>query len=47
MTYDESEEVKRMAQQYAFQTRLIPMKNTHHATMNELVIGKELSWLDN
>lgn len=47
MTYDESEEVKLMAQKYAFQTRLIPMKNTHHATMNELVIGKDLSWLDN
>ncbi len=26
--------------------RLIPMKNTHHATMEELVIGKNLSWMD-
>ena len=26
--------------------RLIPMTNTHHATMEELVIGKDLSWMD-
>ena len=24
----------------------IPMTNTHHATMEELVIGKNLSWMD-
>jgi DNA adenine methylase len=26
--------------------RLIPMTNTHHATMEELVVGKDLSWMD-
>ena len=26
--------------------RLIPMTNIHHATMEELVIGKDLSWMD-
>ena len=26
--------------------RLIPMKNTHHAEMQELVIGRDLSWMD-
>lgn len=26
--------------------RLIPMNNTHYATMEELVIGKDLSWMD-
>ncbi len=46
MTYDEAEEVKEMARRHRFQMRLIPMKNTHHATMRELVIGRELSWLD-
>lgn len=46
MTYDESEEVKDMARRHRFQMRLIPMKNTHHATMRELVIGRDLSWLD-
>ncbi|XFA74057.1 DNA adenine methylase [Thermosynechococcaceae cyanobacterium Okahandja] len=46
ITYDETEEVKEMACRHGFQMRLIPMKNTHHATMKELVIGRELSWLD-
>lgn len=26
--------------------KLIPMTNTHHATMLELVIGKDLSWME-
>ncbi len=46
MTYDNSDEVKAMAGTHGFQMRLIPMNNTHHATMQELVIGKNLSWLD-
>ncbi|MFH0938596.1 MAG: DNA adenine methylase [Planctomycetota bacterium] len=46
MTYDNADEVKMMAKNYGFQMRLIPMKNTHHATMQELVIGKDLSWMD-
>jgi DNA adenine methylase len=35
-----------MARAHGFQMRLIPMTNTHHATMEELVIGKKLSWMD-
>lgn len=46
ITYDNAEEVKEMARRHGFQMRLIPMNNTHHATMNELVIGKDLSWMD-
>jgi len=46
MTYDNAEEVKSMARAHGFQMRLIPMTNTHHATMEELVIGKDLSWMD-
>jgi DNA adenine methylase len=46
MTYDEAEEVKEMARRHRFQMHLIPMKNTHHATMKELIIGRDLSWLD-
>lgn len=46
MTYDEAEEVKEMARRHGFQMRLIPMKNTHHATIRELVIGRDLSCLD-
>lgn len=46
ITYDDAEEVKEMARKHGFQMRLIPMKNTHHATMRELVIGRDLLWLD-
>ena len=46
MTYDEADEVKMLARRHGFQMRLIPMKNTHHTTMKELVIGRDLSWLD-
>ncbi|MFH1742436.1 MAG: DNA adenine methylase, partial [bacterium] len=46
MTYDHAEEVKEMAHRHGLQMRLIPMTNTHHATMKELVIGRDLSWMD-
>ncbi|MGQ9645472.1 MAG: DNA adenine methylase [Thermodesulfobacteriota bacterium] len=46
ITYDNAEEVKLMARAHRFQMRLIPMTNTHHATVEELVIGKNLSWMD-
>jgi len=46
ITYDNADEVKSMSRAHGFQMRLTPMKNTHHATMEELVIGKNLSWMD-
>lgn len=46
MTYDNAEEVKEMARNHRFEMRLVPMNNTHHATMEELVIGRDLSWMD-
>lgn len=46
ITYDNAEEVKTMARKHQFQMRLIPMTNTHHAIIEELIIGKDLSWMD-
>jgi DNA adenine methylase len=46
MTYNNAEEVKQMTRRHGFQMRLIPMTNTHHVTMEELVIGTNLSWMD-
>lgn len=46
MTYDNSEEVMKLALKYSLQAKPIPMKNTHHAEMTELVIGRDLSWMD-
>ena len=45
MTYDNADEVKELAKKYGFQAKPIPMKNTHHAAMTELVIGKDLEWM--
>lgn len=45
LTYDNSEDVICLAQKYGFEVRTIPMKNTHHEKIMELVIGKNLSWM--
>lgn len=46
MTYDNTADVRLMARRYHFDMRLVPMKNTHHANMAELLIGRDLSWLN-
>jgi DNA adenine methylase len=45
MTYDDAEEVRALAVKHRFETRLVAMSNTHHATMNELLIGRDLDWV--
>ena len=40
MTYDDSEDVMKMANDCKLATRSIAMKNTHHAKKSELLIGK-------
>jgi DNA adenine methylase len=47
MSYDNTVEVMDLAKSYGFETRAIAMKNTHHAKMTELLIGKDLSWIAN
>ena len=44
LTYDVSPEVLALAARSGFQTKLIAMKNTHHATLDELLIGHDLNW---
>jgi len=44
MTYDNAEEVIQLANRYGFMQKTISMKNTHHATMQELIIGHNLTW---
>ncbi len=45
MTYDNAEEVQRLATKFQFETCTVAMKNTHHAKMNELLIGRQLNWV--
>jgi DNA adenine methylase len=44
MTYDNAKDVQELADKYGFAARLVAMKNTHHAKMSELLIGRDLSW---
>ena len=46
MTYDNAEEVQALAERHGFQTKPVAMKNTHHAEMNELLIGRDLDWVE-
>ncbi len=45
MTYDDCVELRHMAVSYGFDYESIPMKNTHNARMNELLIARELDWV--
>ena len=45
MTYDHAPEVVALAKRHGFATHAIPMKNTHHAEMSELLIGRNLDWV--
>lgn len=44
MTYDNAPGVQKLAERHGFDTLPIPMKNTHHAEMTELLIGRDLEW---
>lgn len=46
MTYDNAEEVQLLAEKHGFQTKPVAMKNTHHAEMDELLIGRNLDWVE-
>ncbi|EFO78938.1 D12 class N6 adenine-specific DNA methyltransferase [Oscillochloris trichoides DG-6] len=46
MTYDQSPEIADLAAHHHLQTRLVAMKSTHHAQMRELLIGRDLAWLE-
>ena len=43
MTYDDAEGVREPATDSIFDMELVAMKNTHHAIMTELLIGRNLS----
>ncbi len=46
MTYDNADEVRALALRHGFTVRSVAMKNTHHAEMSELLIGRNLDWLE-
>lgn len=44
MTYSNDKDVKNLARKYHLAMKEIAMKNTHHAKMTELLIGRNLDW---
>jgi DNA adenine methylase len=46
MTYDKANEIEVLALRHEFVTRAIAMKNTHHAVLSELLVGRDLEWVD-
>ena len=44
MTYDNAEGAIYLANKYGFDFETVPMKNTYHAEMEELLIGRDLDW---
>lgn len=45
ITYDNASAVQTLASEQSFDTQPVAMKNTHHAKMTELLIGRELGWV--
>ncbi len=45
MTYDNNETISNLATYFGLDTQPVAMKNTHHAKLTELLIGRDLSWL--
>ena len=44
MTYDDADPIRNLAARFNFDVHSVPMKNTHHRVMRELLIGRNLDW---
>jgi len=44
LTYDDTQEIRFLAEKYRLNYRTIPMKTTHHLEKNEIIISDNFSW---
>ena len=44
LTYDDTAEIRQLADKYNLQYRTIPMKTTHHLEKNEIIISDNFTW---
>lgn len=44
ITYDDTEEVRNLADEFGYSYDRVAMKSTHHAKKNELLISRRLDW---
>ena len=45
LTYEDNAAIRELTARYGFDTQPVAMKNTHHAKMTELLIGRNLDWM--
>jgi DNA adenine methylase len=46
MSYEDAPEIRALAAHHGLEARPVPMRNTHHERKFELLIAREMSWLD-
>ncbi len=46
LTYDDTLEIRALANKYNLNFRTIPMKTTHHLEKNEIIISDNFDWGD-
>jgi len=46
VTYDNTSQMNTLADEFGYEKRSVKMKNTHHAQMTELLIGRNFDWFD-
>ncbi|MDA3904830.1 MAG: DNA adenine methylase [Bacteroidales bacterium] len=44
MTYDDTIEIRELAEKYNMEFRTIPMKTTHHIKKNEIILSDNFTW---
>jgi DNA adenine methylase len=44
LTYDDTDEIRALANQYNLKYKTIPMKTTHHSQKNEIIITDHIGW---
>lgn len=44
LTYDDTDEIRELAEKYNFEFRTIPMKTTHHIQKNEIIVSDNFDW---
>ncbi|MBW8200899.1 DNA adenine methylase [Flagellimonas abyssi] len=44
LTYDDTDEIRQLAEKYNLDFRTIPMKTTHHIQKNEIIVSDNFDW---
>lgn len=45
LTYDDTNDIRKLATKYKLNFKTVPMKTTHHLTKSEIIVSDDFSWL--